>query len=99
MAKEEREDILSEVRDKLGVVAIVSKIVSSCSLQSLVLLRSTSLNFTKPRAKISLSTMLRSSSARLGYCKKVWLHCPMVVYSLSRWEGGSQTLSRFAMTT
>ena len=71
LAKEEREDILSEVRDKLGVVAIVSKIVSSCSLQSLVLLRSTSLNFTKPRAKISLSTMLRSSSARLRYCKKV----------------------------
>ena len=71
LGKEEREDILSEVRDKLGVVAIVSKIVSSCFLQSLVSLRSTSLNFTKPRAKISLSTMLRSSSARLRYCKKV----------------------------
>ena len=41
LGKEEREDILSEVRDKLGVVVIVSKIVSSCSLQSLVLLRST----------------------------------------------------------
>ena len=49
LGKEEREDILSEVRDKLGVVAIVL----SCSLQSLVSLRSTSLNFTKPHAKIS----------------------------------------------
>ena len=49
IAKEEREDILSEVRDKLFVVAIVL----SCSLHSLVSLRSTSLNFTKPHAKIS----------------------------------------------
>ena len=49
LAKEEREDILSEVRDKLFVVAIVL----SCSLHSLVSLRSTSLNFTKPHAKIS----------------------------------------------